>query len=136
MNDLQRVAARGLAVAFLALLPVSVVQAEEPSPWRRSAARRPPAAFEVAGAFGGVLAGRVHIGGVDYPMSPTLQVYQLGTGLVPIDQIPIGTVVYASGAGRAETGSVSTLIARPVDETSGRAHRAPRARERDTNRPQ
>ena len=118
MNRFSGLAVRGLTVALLSLTLGSVVQADSLLQRQKPQPRHRPLTFEVAGVYTGVVAGHVLIDGLAYRVQPTPLVYQLGVGMVTLDQLPIGTRVYASGYGSAESGLLSTITARPVAENA------------------
>jgi hypothetical protein len=72
--------------------------------------------FTTAGVYGGVTGDQVIVDGVSYNLRPGTQAYLIGTGLVPIMSVSIGSRIQVSGVGSLEAGTVNTLIVRPSEE--------------------
>ncbi len=135
MNRISKLCTMGLVLALVGGTLVSVAQAESVTQ-RRPLQRRGPALFEVGGPYTGVVAGRVLINGVAYPMDPKAPVFQIGVGLVSIDQLPIGTMVHAIGTGDPRSGTVMGLIGRPPGEGGGRSEPSANVFERKGSLPE
>jgi hypothetical protein len=107
---------RGVALSFAVLALASLANAQEERFARRAPEHRRAPSFDVSGSFTGATGGQLVIDGIGYSYGDKLQVYQLGVGLVPIDQVAIGSYVFASGPGSADSGTVLVMIARPANE--------------------
>jgi hypothetical protein len=127
---------RGVALSLATLALVSVAHAQDMNRFRRDRQQRRPVTFDVSGTFTGALDGQVLIDGAAYRYDESLQVYQLGVGLVSIGDVAVGSRVYASGMGSADAGTLRVVIARPADEGVVDVNASSkRIRERDASSP-
>jgi hypothetical protein len=116
MRRLAALAIHVTALSLLVLASATVARADEAWRPRRAPVRRPAPTFDISGVYGGVLNGRVVIDNLSYPLGRSVQVYQLGVGVVGLPDLAIGSRVFASGPRLGDTGTVLTLIARPAYE--------------------
>lgn len=131
-----------LPVFTLALLSLAVAASADPFDMLRGPARpqrtprvQPPG-FNATGIYGGVIGDQVSIDGVTYTLRQKTQPYLIGTGLVSMSDIPIGSRVYATVLGTSQSGVIWGLIVRPADEDrKARADMTGYARVHDENAP-
>lgn len=90
------------------------IRAWSPPPQR--VRRQPVQSFTFAGRFNGVFDGQVSIDGRGFTIKPNLQAYVVGSGLVPMSWVPIGSRVTVSGRGTADAGTIVSITVRPADE--------------------
>lgn len=126
---------RAAVLAFVALALGTSAHAQEEARARRSDAPLRPSTFQVSGTYGGTLGMQVLISSAEYRLSETTQVYQLGVGIVPIGNLPIGALVFGTGPGAGNTGTITTLIARAPGEATDANAVSPNVRELSASSP-
>ncbi len=136
MTTLEKNLLRGLALLTLAAAAVAPAHAQDARvrSWTPAGASSPT--FAYSGAYSGSIGSQVNIGEYGFWISPKTTVYQIGSGLVPLSQLPIGTVVYATGTDKGGLRTVMVLIARPSAEGSAApSDAAANVKERDPKAP-
>lgn len=106
-----------LAAALLAAAAVAPAHADLLN-WKRPANLPPPrpASFAFSGNYGGTLNGQLLMGAESLPMATSMTVYQLGTGVIALGDVPIGSRVFVSGVVTSGSNVVQAMIVRPMNE--------------------
>ena len=122
MNRASRFA---LLLVTSSVLAVAAVAAADPLPfWKvpprpARTPRAPVPSFAATGVYGGFIGNQVTIDGVNYTLRQKTQPYMVGTGLVSMSDVPIGSHVYATVVGSEQSGVIWGLIVRPAGEDRG-----------------
>ncbi len=72
--------------------------------------------FNTSGTFSGALGGSIVVGGVLYQLSPDVQLYEIGRGLVPVGEAYNGRFVFLSGARSGGSELIYSVIIRPASD--------------------
>lgn len=138
MNRASRFA---LLLVTSSLLAVAAVATADPLPfWKvpprpARVPRTPVPSFNATGVYGGFVGNQVTIDGVNYTLRQKTQPYLIGTGLVSMSDVPIGSSVFATVVGSDQSGVIWGLIVRPAGEERAARGELPPARVRSEDAP-
>ncbi|MFN8587677.1 MAG: hypothetical protein U0704_07715 [Candidatus Eisenbacteria bacterium] len=111
-----------MGCSALALLLAASVAAADPMDLLRRPARtpRPPRVqtpgFHASGTYSGSVGGQLIIDGVSYPLRTNTKPYLIGYGPVEVNEVPIGSRVFATIVNGDQGNVIWGLIVRPPDD--------------------